>query len=96
MAIFWKLTDNVLYAKKEDNWTLKNSLNEQKYFLRFNMKKCHLFFVVADLFLSEINQINLYVTKCRMLQRNVERVLTTQTLWDLNIEQKFKKLIKIN
>ena len=60
------------------------------------MKKCHLFFVVANLFLYEINQINIYVTKCRMLQRNVKRVLTAQILWELNNEQKFKKLIKIN
>ena len=67
--------------KKEDNLTLKSSLNEQKYFfLTFNTKKYHLFFVVANLFLSEINQINIYVTKCRMLQRNVKQVLTTQIL----------------
>ena len=51
-------------------------------------------FVVAKLFLSEINQINIYVTKCRMLQRNVKRVLITQILWELNIQQKSKKIIK--
>ena len=62
----------------------------------FNMKKCHLFFVVADLFLSEINQIDIYVTKCRMLERNVKWVLTTQILWEVNIEKMFKKIIKIN
>ena len=72
-------------------------MNEQKYFfLTFNMKKCHLFFVVANLFLSEVNQINIYITKPRMLQRNVKRVLTTQILRELNIEQNFKKLIKID
>ena len=53
-------------------------------------------FVVAKLFLSEINQINIYVTKCRMLQRNVKGVLITQILWELNIQQKSKKIIKIN
>ena len=53
-------------------------------------------FVVAKLFLSEINQINIYVTKCRMLQRDVKRVLITQILWELNIHQKFKKIIKTN
>ena len=37
--------------KLEGKLTLKSSLNEQKYFfLTFNMKKCHLFFVVANLF----------------------------------------------
>ena len=67
--------------KQEENLTLKSSSNEQKYFfLTFNMKKCHPFFVVANLFLSEINQINIYVTKYRMLQRNVKRVFTTQIL----------------
>ena len=71
-------------------------MNKNTFFLTFNMTKCHLFFVVANLFLSEINQINVYVTKCRMLPRNVKRVLATQILWELNIEQKFKKLIKIN
>ena len=69
-----------LMQKYEDKLTLKSPLNEQKHFLTSNMKKCHLFFVVANLFLSEINQINIYVTKCRMLQRNVKRVLTTQIL----------------
>ena len=64
--------------------------------LGFRNLICHLFFVVANLFLSEINQINIYVTKWRMLQRNVKWVLTNQILWELNIEQKFKKLIKIN
>ena len=67
--------------KQEDNLTLKSCLNEQKYFfLTFDMKKLTCFFVVANLFLSEINQINIYVTKCRMLQRNVKRVLITQIL----------------
>ena len=64
------------------------------FFLTFNMKIYHLFFVVANLFLSEINQINIYVTKCRMLQRNVKRVLITQILWELNIQQKPKKNYK--
>ena len=36
------------------------------------MKKCHLFFIVANLFLYEINQINIYVTKCKILHRNVK------------------------
>ena len=65
--------------KYEDKLTLKSPLNEQKHFLTSNMKKRHLFFVVANLFLSEINHY-IYVTKCRMLQRNVKRVLTTQIL----------------
>ena len=83
--------------KSEDNLTSTSSLNEQKYFsLTLNMKKCHLFFVVANLFISKINLINIYITKCRMLQINVKQVLTTQILWELNTEQKFKKLIKIN
>ena len=83
--------------KSEDNLTSTSSLNEQKYFsLTLNMKKCHLFFVVANLFISKINLINIYTTKCRMLQINVKQVLTTQILWELNTEQKFKKLIKIN
>ena len=64
------------------------------FFLTFNMKIRHLFFVVANLFLSEINHINVYVTKCRMLQRNVKRVLITQILWELNIQQKPKKNYK--
>ena len=42
--------------KSEDNLTSTSSLNEQKYFsLTLNMKKCHLFFVVANLFISKIN-----------------------------------------
>ena len=37
--------------KLEDKLTLKNSLNEQKYFfLSFNMKKCHVIFVVGNFF----------------------------------------------
>ena len=83
--------------KSEDNLTSTSSLNEQKYFsLTLNMKKCHLFLVVANLFISKVNLINIYTTKCRMLQINVKQVLTTQILWELNTEQKFKKLIKIN
>ena len=67
--------------KSEDNLTSTSSLNEQKYFsLTLNMKKCHLFFVVANLFISKINLINIYITKCRMLQINVKQVLTTQIL----------------
>ena len=58
------------------------------------MKIRHLFFVVANLFLSEINHVNVYVTKCRMLHRNVKRVLITQILWELNIQQKSKKNYK--
>ena len=69
-----------LMQKYEDKLTLKSPLNEQKHFLTSNMKKRHLFSVVANLFLSEINQINIYVTKCRMLQRNVKQVLTTHIL----------------
>ena len=55
------------------------------------MRKCHLSFVEANLFRSEINQINIYVTKWRMLQRNVKQVLITQTLWVLNNQLKPKK-----
>ena len=44
-----------LMQKYEDKLTLKSPLNEQKHFLTSNMKKRHLFFVVANLFLSEIN-----------------------------------------
>ena len=51
---------------------------------------------MANLFRYEINQINIYVTKRRMLQRNVKRVLITQILRELNIQQKSKKIIKIN
>ena len=51
---------------------------------------------MANLFRYEINQINIYVTKHRMLQRNVKRVLITQILRELNIQQKSKKIIKIN
>ena len=69
-----------LMQKYEDKLTLKRRLNQQKHFLTSNMKKRYLFFVVANLFLSEINQINIYVTKCRMLQRNVKQVLTTYIL----------------
>ena len=58
------------------------------------MKICHLFFIVANLVLSEINQFNIYVTKCRMLHRNVKRVLITEILWELNIQQKSKKYNK--
>ena len=54
--------------KIEDKLTLKSSLNEQKCFLlTFNMKKCHVIFVVGNFF-SKINKINTYVTKCRMFQ----------------------------
>ena len=31
------------------------------------------------------------MTKSRMLQRNVNRVLITQILWELNIQEKPKK-----
>ena len=40
-----------------------------------------MFFVVADLFLLKINQINVYVTKCRMFTEKCK---------------KSKKIIKIN
>ena len=37
--------------KIEDKLTLKSSLNEQKnFFLTFNMKKCHVIFVVGNFF----------------------------------------------
>ena len=54
LTISWKLFINVLIQKLEVG--LKSSLNEQKYsFLTFNMKKCHVFLVTANFFLSEIN-----------------------------------------
>ena len=54
LTISWKLFINVLIQKLEVG--LKSSLNEQKYsFLTFNMKKCHVFLVAANFFLSEIN-----------------------------------------
>ena len=51
----------------EDKLTLKSSLNEQKsFFLTFNMKKRRVIFVVG-VFFPKINEINAFVTKCRIL-----------------------------
>ena len=75
--------------KYEDTLTLKSSLNEQQYFfLTFNMKKCRLFFVVADLFLSEINHINIYVTKCGMFTEKCKTSFDNSVLCEVNIQQK--------
>ena len=42
--------------KLEGKLTLKSFLNEQKYFfLAFNMKKCHMIFVVGNFF-SKFNE----------------------------------------
>ena len=65
LTISWKL---LMYftQKLEDKLTLKSSWNKQKYFfLTFNMKKCHVIFLVGNFF-SKINEINTYVTKCGM------------------------------
>ena len=59
--------------KLEDKLTLKSSLNEQKYFfLTFNMKKCHVIFVVGNFF-PKINEINNYLTKCRMFTEKCKK-----------------------
>ena len=39
-------------------------MNRKNVFLTFNMKKCYLLFVAANIFLSEISQISIYITKC--------------------------------
>ena len=77
--------------KIEDKLTLKSSLNEQKnFFLTFNMKKCHVIFVVGNFFQKLMESI-LTSQSAECSQRNAKLVLITQILCELNTQQKSKK-----
>ena len=76
--------------KLEDKLTLKSLWNKQKYFfLTFNLKKCHVIFLVGNFF-SKINEINTESQSAECSYRNAKRVLITQILQELNIQQKSK------
>ena len=55
---------NTVYAKIGSKLTLKILFEWTE--ITFTMSKCHVFFGVANLFLSEISYINIYFTKCRI------------------------------
>ena len=83
--------------KQDDKLTFKSSLNEQKYFfITFNMKKWHLFFIVA-VFFSFQNQFSLYlVTKCRMFIEKCKTSFDNSNIMWTKYSLEVWKIIKIN
>ena len=70
-------------------------MNRNTFFLTFNIKKCQMIFVVGNFFSPKLKKSILTSQNAECSQRNTQQFLITQTLCELNIQQKSKNKDKL-